>query len=728
MEEGGSSTMNEAYDSNMDEVVVVPECSKELKPVVGQKFKSLDFCFAFYDVYVRAVGFDTRKSQMRKTDGIITWYNVVCNRKGSKKSSEDDQANARSGYAVEEFNEVHNHYMVGTEHQQFMSINRKLDYVHHQFILDCSKANIGPTLTFNVLKEILGGFQLVGCNVGDIRNASRDIKAYAHGFDVQMVLDDMARKKEMSEAFTYEYEVNASNQLVALFWCDGLMKRNYHMFGDIVAFDTTFNTNRYCMIFAPFTGKDNHGRPVTFAAGLVSNEKTGAFEWLFRHFVQCMGFAPKMIVTDQDLGMRSAIEEILVGTRHRWCMWHIMHKLANKVPGRLLRDEDFKKEFNACVWSDLLEPDEFEEEWNGVLERYDLEDHGWLKTLYEYRQLWIPAYLRDFPMGSMIRTTSISESENSFYKKFLKPRNNIAEFYLNFNQAVDFQRNSRTKLDYQDATALPILATTLPFEKHASTLYTDSMFKKIQEEIVEGNDRCRILGFSSADSVDTYKLGDSLRHSYFVKHDRTDDSYSCDCKLFSRQGYLCSHVFFLFRNNEVKKIPDNYCASRWMKTPLVKAVHGHVDETLPTQSVFDERQNVSKQGISLFYGFLRRFETDIDVLRAFVGGLEELGNSLHAGTPLPTASEKRRMIEKFYGMERPEVVEVHPPDVVKTKGHASSSASRLISKREKAIKDATRPLRRCKACDELCHHDSRNCPMLKELETENELRKGKRKC
>ena len=101
--------------------------------------------------------------------------------------------------------------------------------------------------------------------------------------------------------------------------------------------------HRYCMIFAPFTGKDNHGRPVTFAAGLVSSEKTGAFAWLFRHFVQCMGFAPKMIVTDQDLGMRSAIEEILVGTRHRWCMWHIMHKLANKVPGRLLRDEISRK-------------------------------------------------------------------------------------------------------------------------------------------------------------------------------------------------------------------------------------------------------------------------------------------------------------------------------------------------------------------------------------------------
>ncbi|XP_042016140.1 protein FAR-RED IMPAIRED RESPONSE 1-like [Salvia splendens] len=492
-----------------------------------------------------------------------------------------------------------------------------------------------------------------------------------------MVLDDIAKKKEMSEAFTYHYKVNASNQLVALFWCDNLMKRNYHMFGDIVAFDSTYNTNRYCMIFTPFTGKDNHGRPVTFAAGLVCSEKIGAFARLFRHFVECMGLAPKMIVTDQDLGMRSAIEEVLVGTRHCWCMWHIMHKLATKVPNKLLRDDDFKKEFNACVWSDLFEPDEFEEEWNRLVEHHGLEDVDWFTTLYEYRQFWIPAYFRDFPLGSMIRTTSISESENSFYKKFLKPRANIAEFYLNFNNALEFQRNSRTTLNYHDATALPRLATTLPFEKHAFTLYTDSMFKKIQEEIIKGNDRCRVLGFSSAEMVDTYKLGDSKLNSYM-----NEDSLS--------QG------------------------STW-------GVSG-----CPARSIIDDRQTVSKQAISMFYGFLRRFETDIEVLREFVGGAEELGNSLQVGTPSTSASEKRRMIEEFYGMVRPEVVEVHPSDVVKTKAHASSPASRLISKREKTIKDATRPLRRCKACDEMGHHDSRNYPMLKEMTLEKEKRKGKR--
>ncbi|XP_042003349.1 protein FAR1-RELATED SEQUENCE 5-like [Salvia splendens] len=300
----------------MEEVVVVPECSPELKPVVGQKFQSLDFAFVFYDVYARVVGFDTRKQGMRKTDGVTTWYYVVCNREGSKKSNEDDQLNARSGfsmkckrlskrcgckvsisfkffsegglpgYIIQEFNEVHNHYMVESEHQHFMTLNRKLDDVHHKFILDCSKANIGHTLTFKVLKEML----------------------------------------------------------------------------------------MYCMIFAPFTGKDNHSRAVTFGAGLLSSEGRDSYSWLFGCFVRCMGVAPKMIITDQDWGMKLAVQQVLLQTRHRWCMWHIMVKASDKLPKSLLGSEDFKKEFNACVWSDLLKPDEFDIIWNDIMERYGLED------------------------------------------------------------------------------------------------------------------------------------------------------------------------------------------------------------------------------------------------------------------------------------------------------------------------------------------------------------------
>ena len=62
--------------------------------MVGQKFQSIAFAFAFYDVYARAVGFDTRKQGMRKaSDGVTTWYHVVCNREGCKRSNEEDELN-----------------------------------------------------------------------------------------------------------------------------------------------------------------------------------------------------------------------------------------------------------------------------------------------------------------------------------------------------------------------------------------------------------------------------------------------------------------------------------------------------------------------------------------------------------------------------------------------------------------------------------------------------------
>ncbi|XP_047961875.1 protein FAR1-RELATED SEQUENCE 5-like [Salvia hispanica] len=485
--------------------------------------------------------------------------------------------------------------MVEVQHKPFMTINRKLTEVHEKFILDCSRANIGPTLTFKFLKEVLGGYQMVGCTVGDIRNASRDIKAYAQGYDVQMVLDEMRRKKELYDAFTYHFEVNSENQ--------------------------------YCMIFCPFTSKDNHGRPVTFAAGLVSNEKTCAFAWLFKHFIECMGVAPKMMVTDQDLGMRSTIEEIIVGTRHRWCMWYIMHKLSFKAPKRLLTDEHFKKDFHACVWSELHEPEEFEEMWDAIIVEYGLEN----------------------------------------------PRLNLAEFYLSFNNALESQRHSNAKLNYADSTLVPILATDQPFEKHASTLFTDSMFRRVQEEIVEGCNRCRIVGMSSEGVIDCYKVGDSHRNTFVVTHDKTDQSYVCECKLFGR----------------------------WMK--MAKAVHGYTANVFQNTDAQDEKLILSNE------------------LRAFSGGMRDLKTSIDTDSPPISAVEKRRMVEEFYGMVRPQVVEVHPPDVIQTKGSCSTNSKRIISKREKAIKEYNRPLRRCMNCLEMGHHDSRNCP-------ENVNGKGKEKC
>ncbi|KAL1545901.1 protein FAR1-RELATED SEQUENCE 5-like [Salvia divinorum] len=50
------------------------------------------------------------------------------------------------------------------------------------------------------------------------------------------------------------------------------------MFGDVVAFDTTYSTNKYRMIFGPFTGKDNHGCPVICSSNEFLLSKDGTID------------------------------------------------------------------------------------------------------------------------------------------------------------------------------------------------------------------------------------------------------------------------------------------------------------------------------------------------------------------------------------------------------------------------------------------------------------------
>ncbi|KAK2662215.1 hypothetical protein Ddye_000789 [Dipteronia dyeriana] len=93
----------------------------------------------------------------------------------------------------------------------------------------------------------------------------------------------------------------------------------YEIYGDVVVFDTTYNTNRYGMVFAPLIGVNNHGQTIVYACAFLSDETTDSLVWLFEQFKKAMpGGAPKMIITDQDLAMTKAISEVFSDSFHRY--------------------------------------------------------------------------------------------------------------------------------------------------------------------------------------------------------------------------------------------------------------------------------------------------------------------------------------------------------------------------------------------------------------------------
>lgn len=102
--------------------------------------------------------------------------------------------------------------------------------------------------------------------------------------DAHMFIHNFRRKHEVNNSFYYDYEVDNERRLKYVFWTNGVLSKNYSLFGDAISFDTTYNTNKYSMIFAPFIGIKHHRQCITIGVSILANEKIESFIWLFEAF------------------------------------------------------------------------------------------------------------------------------------------------------------------------------------------------------------------------------------------------------------------------------------------------------------------------------------------------------------------------------------------------------------------------------------------------------------
>ncbi|XP_074305469.1 protein FAR1-RELATED SEQUENCE 5-like [Silene latifolia] len=396
-----------------------------------------------------------------------------------------------------------------------------------------------------------------------------------------MFVDQLETLHQTQEGFYYVYDIDQNKCLFRVFWANAAARRNYALYGEAVTFDPTYSTNKYDMIFAPFTGVDNHKKSVTFGASLISRENDQNFKWIFTKFLDCMsGKEPHCFFTDQCPAMKIAVPAIFTTAAHRYCMWHIMKKLPEKLGTTVTKETDFVTRLNSVVWDSDLEPSDFEERWCSLISEFQLEDNSWLKYLFSKRQRWILAYYRDIPLSCLLRTTQRSESENSFFKRFENPHGTLVEFWMLFQSAMDQQRYTQKSLDRDSDHSLPQTKTLLSLEVHASTVYTHALFYEFQQQCVDSLNSCSASDSSREGSTSFLDVEISIFHkTYTVAFNPSTFNATCSCKMFERKGYICKQIIWILSGKGIKKIPDKYLLSRWTKNtkkmPLYD-VHGQL--------------------------------------------------------------------------------------------------------------------------------------------------------
>ncbi|PWA80885.1 FAR1 DNA binding domain, Zinc finger, SWIM-type, MULE transposase domain, FHY3/FAR1 family [Artemisia annua] len=84
-----------------------------------------------------------------------------------------------------------------------------------------------------------------------------------------------------------------------------------------------------------------------------------------------------------------------------------------KVGPDLCSKDDFKQRLCDIVWTDKINPDVFESEWESIMNDFSLNDKKWLNDMFEMRTKRIPAYFRHEPMSGLMRTTSSVQESDS---------------------------------------------------------------------------------------------------------------------------------------------------------------------------------------------------------------------------------------------------------------------------------------------------------------------------
>nr|KAJ0194434.1 hypothetical protein LSAT_V11C800448690 [Lactuca sativa] len=511
------------------ENVYKPDVPIQFIPFKSLIFKSLELVIKMYYEYAEIGGFDSRFDNK-----IINNKHVICNCGGKLKKKYCDtlgtsgvrrKQNSSSrvigcqakiifesvygtqDYKVFQFDGVHKHPL---EMRSDLKKARQMTYSEKEFIVRASTSKIGLTMahklrvTHRLRASLRGGYEFLKPKVVDYKNLRTNINRVIGYKDAQMI-------------FNCQYDV-----LDSMFWADEMEKAYYVEFGDVISFDVTFHTNKYQMFFVPITAIGHH--------------KKISYCW--------------------NTAIKQAIENMFPNSKHRLCMWHIMKKLKNKmsiISDYLFTNKNFRKRFTKLVWDINMKPNVFEVTWGSLMKEFNLEYMRWFKDMFTKRDSWIPGYFNDIPMCRLVKTTSRLESMNSFFNTYSESGNLLLNFMMNYDTAIQKQRNTQREIDKTSNKASYRIQTPQEIEhKHQKFIQVHCFL------------RCKRKCIKQVFSVHTRMLVLKMGGKFTL----------CNTTLVKVNLKMnLRHAFTIMMRCGVKEIPERYILKRWRKDAISRNYH-----------------------------------------------------------------------------------------------------------------------------------------------------------
>ncbi|KAL4328928.1 hypothetical protein AHAS_Ahas13G0249100 [Arachis hypogaea] len=246
------------------------------------EFRTEDEACQFYNAYACWHGFVMRKDDVVKDkEGKIICRQLVCNKEGWRNMMYLDLDN-RSREARS---------LMETKCPARLKI--KVDY-------GCGRWKTCHIMGYIAFQK--GRYRHAGFTRKDLYNHIDGYhRSKVKNEDANAAINYLIGKLNNDPLFFGKYTFTSDQRLEHIFWADGQSIVDYHWFGDIIAFDSTYKKNKYSKPLVIFSGCNHHGQTVIFGSGLLSDETTDMYKWLLEMFVEAMGGNhPKAVIIDED--------------------------------------------------------------------------------------------------------------------------------------------------------------------------------------------------------------------------------------------------------------------------------------------------------------------------------------------------------------------------------------------------------------------------------------------
>ncbi|KAK6115393.1 hypothetical protein DH2020_007662 [Rehmannia glutinosa] len=599
---GGTTVANRSHEqfvaSNMsisnDEVLPINSIVDQLenKLAVGQIMKSVEDAYLLYCNYAHAKGFSVKKGDQRyfPRSNELQAKEFECSCEGVKdeKRSSDRlpfyqklmtrtkcKARFRIGrekggeWKVTRFVMEHNHEMVSVDQTHLLRSSRNISHAQRSTLEAMVRAGISVANAVSYMENEAQGTQNLGFTVKDAYDYFNRLRKHTkvEDGDASALLQYFINKSNKEAYFYWNVQVDDDNRVMNFFFRDYRCRVDYEYFGDVLSVDTTYRTNKYNLICAPFIGINHHRQNVMFGLAFMSDETESSFEWLFRTFLDSMSDKqPETIFTDQCQAMMNAIETVFPCAHHRLCQWHINQNAPSHL-GSLNGDSKFKQLWHKCM-NYCESEEEFEVTWKILMDEYNLGDHKWLNGMYKLRHKWATAF-SNHKFSAGLLATSRSESTNAVLKKAGNKTISLYDFVLNYEKVQNNWRAIEKAEDTRCRHGKPsMIVKHNPLLNHVADIYTLSIYRLFELELIDSlNTTFAEQPLDLSVPLLEFKVKSLCQNSRIRKvvFDKRNYEVKCSCHKFESMGILCKHVLKVFNFVDLNILPKPYIKKRWMK-------------------------------------------------------------------------------------------------------------------------------------------------------------------